>query len=229
MLLQTWSAVLTDSFQKIGSGVIAFLPKLILALVVFIVGWVIAAFLGKIVNQIIKVLKIDQALEAVGVGELVTRGGFNLDTGAFIGGLVKWFFIVVFLVTAVDVLGLSQINAFLSDVVLAYIPNVIAATIILVMAAIIAGAAEQIIVGSAKAASLPSSRFLGVIARWSIWIFAILAALYQLGVAGPFVQTLFMGVIGMLALAAGLAFGLGGKDAAARWLEKIQEDISHRG
>lgn len=228
MLFQTWGEVLTDSFQTIGSGVIAFLPKLILALVVFIVGWVIAAFLGKIVNQIIKILKIDQALEAVGVGELVTRGGFNLDTGAFIGGLVKWFFIVVFLVTAVDVLGLNQINAFLSDVVLAYIPNVIAATIILVVAAIIAGAAEQIIVGGAKAANLPSSRFLGVVVRWSIWIFAILAALYQLGVAGPFVQTLFMGIVGMLALAAGLAFGLGGRDAAARWLERIQEDISHR-
>lgn len=228
MLFQTWGEILTDSFQTIGSGVIAFLPKLILALVVFIVGWVIASFLGKIANQIIKVLKIDQALEAVGVGELVTRGGFNLNTGAFIGGLVKWFFIVVFLVTAVDVLGLNQINAFLSDVVLAYIPNVIAATIILVVAAIIAGAVEQIIVGGAKAANLPSSRFLGVVARWSIWIFAILAALYQLGVAGPFVQTLFMGVVGMLALAAGLAFGLGGRDAAARWLEKIQEDISHR-
>lgn len=220
---------MTDSFQTIGGGVIAFLPKLILALVVFIVGWVIASFLGKIANQIIRVLKIDQALEAVGVGELVTRGGFNLNTGAFIGGLVKWFFIVVFLVTAVDVLGLNQINAFLSDVVLAYIPNVIAATIILVVAAIIAGAAEQIIVGGAKAANLPSSRFLGVIARWSIWIFAILAALYQLGVAGPFVQMLFMGIIGMLALAAGLAFGLGGRDAAARWIERIQEDISHRG
>src|SRR3989344_2403830 len=229
MLLQTWGGVLPDSFQKIGGGVDAFLPKLILALVIFIVGWVIAAFLGRVANQIIKVLKIDQALEAVGAGELVTRGGFNLNAGAFIGGLVKWFFIVVFLVTAVDVLGLNQINAFLSDVVLAYIPNVIAATIILVVAAIIAGAVEQIIVGGAKAGKLPSSRFLGVVARWATLTFAIFVALYQLGVAGPFVQTLFMGIVGMLALAAGLAFGLGGRDAATRWIERIQEDISHRG
>lgn len=228
MLLQTWGEVLTESFQTIGSGVISFLPKLILALIIFIAGWVVAAFIGRIANQIIRVLKIDQALEAVGIGELVSRGGFKMDTGAFIGGLVKWFFIVVFLVAAVDVLGLSQVNAFLSDVVLAYLPNVIAAAIIVVIAAIIAGAAERVIVGSAKAANLPSSRLLGVIAKWAIWVFAILAALYQLGVAGPFVQMLFTGIVGMLALAAGLSFGLGGKEVAARWLEKIQQDVSHR-
>lgn len=219
---------MTESFQNIGSGVITFLPKLILALIIFIVGWVIAIFLGRIVDQIIKALKVDRALESVGAGDLVARAGFKLDTGAFIGGLVKWFFIVVFLVAAVDVLGLKQINAFLSDVVLAYLPNVIAAAIILVVAAIIAGVAEKVITGGAKAANLPSAHFIGVIARWAIWIFAILSALFQLGVAGPFVQMLFMGIVGMLALAAGLAFGLGGKDAAARWLDKIQEDISRR-
>lgn len=228
MLLQTWGEVLTTSFQELGTGVIAFVPKLVVALVIFLIGWVIAAFLGRIVAQVLRIIPIDNALRSLGLEEAVSRAGFKLDAAAFIGGLVKWFFIVVFLVAAVDVLGLSQINNFLSDVVLVYLPNVIVAAFIIVIAAIIADVIKKIVIGSAKAAELPSANFLGALSKWSIWIFAILAALFQLGVAAPFVQTLFIGVVGMLALASGLAFGFGGKDLAGRLLEKITEEVSHR-
>jgi len=228
-MLRTWSDVLLASFQELWSGVITFLPRLIVAVVIFIVGWVIAISLGKLVNQVIRTLKVDKLFQAIGAEEPLAKAGFRLDSGAFIGGLVRWFLIIVFLVASIEVIGLSQVNAFLRDVVLAYLPNVIVAALILVVAAFVANAMQRIIVGSAKAAGVPSSQLLGGIAKWAIWLFAILAALYQLGIAGVFAQTLFTGFVAMLAIAGGLAFGLGGKEVAGRYIEKLKQDISNRG
>ncbi len=228
MIVQTWGDVLIASFQQLWEGVIGFVPRFIVAVIVFVVGWVIAVALGRVVAQAIRSLKVDKALEGLGVDEPLSRAGIRLDAGAFIGGLVKWFVVVVFLAATVEVLGLTQVTTFLQEVVVVYLPNVFVAALILVAAALIADATGRVVMGSAKAANLPSAGFLGGVSRWAIWIFAILAALYQLGVAGPFVQTLFTGFVAALALSLGLAFGLGGKDTAARFLERLRSDISDR-
>ena len=227
MLVQTWGDVLVLSFQQLWGGVFVFVPKLIIALVVFIIGWIIAVALGKVVEQIIRALKVDMALKSLGMEEPVSRAGMKLDSGAFVGGLVRWFVILVFVLAAFDVLGLSQVTEFLRSVVLAYIPQVIVAALILVAAALLADTVNNVVEGSARAAHLPSAGFLGGVAKWSIWIFAILAALFQLGIAGPFVQTIFTAFVAMVAIAGGLAFGLGGKEMASRYLEKLRSDISN--
>jgi len=227
-MTQTWSDILVLSFQDLWTGVISFIPKLLVAVIIFIIGWIIAVALGKLVSQLIRLFKVDKLFQALGAEEPLARAGFRLDTGAFVGGLVRWFLIVVFLIATIDVLGLSQVNIFLREVVLAYLPNVIVAALILVVAAFVAEAMQKIVVGSAKAAGVPSTHLLGGITKWAIWVFAILAALYQLGIAGVFAQTLFTGFVAMLAIAGGLAFGLGGKDAAARYVEKLRRDIGGR-
>lgn len=223
--MQTWGDVLIGSFQQLWIGIISFIPKLIIALIIFIAGWIIAVALGRLVSQIIKAFKVDRALQAIGAEATLSKAGFKLDSGAFIGGLVRWFFIVVFLVASVDVLGLKEVNYFLRDVVLLYLPNVIVAALILVVAAFIADVVKRIVVGSAKAAEVPSATMMGGVAKWAIWVFAILAALYQLGIAGVFAQTIFTGFVAMLAIAGGLAFGLGGKDAASQYVERLRKDI----
>jgi small-conductance mechanosensitive channel len=228
MLLQTWSDVLFYSFQQLWGGVIMFIPKFIIATIIFIIGWVIAVTLDKLVSRIIRSFKVDKALQSLGIEEPLARAGFRLDSGAFIGGLVRWFLIIAFLVASIDVLGLQQVNVFLKDVVLAYLPNVIVAALILVVAAFLANAMHRIVVGSAKAAGVPSTQLLGGITKWSIWVFAILAALYQLGIAGIFAQTLFTGFVAMLAIAGGLAFGLGGKEAASQYVEKLKRDLGSK-
>lgn len=228
MLVQTWGDVLIISFQQLWTGVISFVPRLIVALIVFVIGWVIAMALSKVVAQIIRTLKVDKALQSIGLEEPLSRAGIHLDAGAFIGGLVKWFFVIVFLAATVEVLGLSQVTTFLREVVLLYLPNVFVAALILVVAALIADAVSRVVSGSAKAASLPSAGFLGGISKWAIWVFAILAALYQLGIAGPMVQTLFTGVVAALAIALGLAFGLGGKEVASKYLDRLRQEISNR-
>ncbi|MBU1557961.1 hypothetical protein KKC45_03305 [Patescibacteria group bacterium] len=222
MILKTWSEVLAQSFQDLWIGVMGFVPNLVVAIIIFIAGWVVGSLLGRVVSQIIKSLKVDNALRSAGSEALLNRAGFRLNSGKFLGGLVKWFVIVVFLVASFDVLGLNQVNDFLQQVVLLYLPQVIVAVLILLVAALIADAMQSVVKGSAKAAEIKSANFLGNVTKWAIWVFAILMALYQLGVAAAFVQTLFTGFVVALALASGLAFGLGGKDSAARLLSKME-------
>lgn len=225
MFFSTWADVLTSSFQNLFYGMVAFLPNLVAAIVIFVIGWLIGAGLARVVSQIVGSLRVDQALRAAGVDRVVERAGFTLNSGAFLGMLVKWFFVIVFLVAALDVLGLTEVTIFLRAVVLGYLPQVIVAVLILLVAAVVAEASQRVVAGSAAAANLKSANFLGSMARWAIWVFAVLAALDQLGVT-PFVQTLFTGVVVALALAFGLSFGLGGQAAAARYIEKLREQIT---
>lgn len=229
MLLETWGVVLTRSFQDIWLGVADFIPAVVVAFVIFVVGWFIAVLLGRVISQIIHSIKVDSALKSAGVEDLLNRGGFKLDSGQFIGELVKWFVIVVFLVATLEVLGLNQVNAFLQQVVLAYLPQVIVASLILLVAAVVADAVQKLVVGAAKAAEVAQAPFLGGVAKWAIWIFAILIALSHLGIGDFFAQTLFTGIVIALSLAVGISFGFGGQETATRFLEKLRKDISHNG
>lgn len=224
----TWGNVLTMSFQNLWQGIVSFAPSLIIAILIVVIGWLIGALIGRVISQVVRSLKVDQALRKAGVEEALSRGGIMLNSGGFLGGLVKWFVIVVFFVAAFDVLGLSQVNSFLSAVVLQYLPQVIVAVLILLVAAIIGDVMQRIVVTSARAAELHSARLLGSVTKWAIWIFALLAALYQLGIAATFIQTIFTGVVVALSLALGLSFGLGGQEAAARFIEKMRSEISHK-
>lgn len=228
MLIQTWADVLTQSFQDLWLGVAGFAPNLVIAVIIFIIGWVVGSVLGRVIAQVVKSLKVDNALRSSGLDDVLGRAGFELDSGKFLGALVKWFVIVVFLVASLEVLRLTQVNIFLQEVVLLYLPQVIVAVLILLVAAIIAEVMQNLVIGAAKAAHVRSANFLGSVTKWSIWVFAILASLNQLGVATAFVQTLFTGVVVAVSLALGLSFGLGGQDAASRYLEKIRNDISNR-
>lgn len=226
-IISDWGVQLSDAFGIIGVQVLQFLPKLILAIIIFIAGWVVGSVLCEVVSKIVKAIKVDSILESAGARGLLEKAGFNLNSGAFIGGLVKWFIIVVFLVAALGIFELTAVNDFLKMVLL-YIPQVIIATMILVVAAVLADLSQKVLSGGARALESKSAGMVGGIARWSIWIFAILAALNQLGIAGGMMQTLFTGLVAMLALAGGLAFGLGGKEAAANYIEKLRGDISNR-
>jgi small-conductance mechanosensitive channel len=206
-------------------GLAAFIPNLVVAVVIFVVGWLIGAGLGRVVTQVVNALRVDHALKSTGLERVLSRAGFELSSGKFLGFLVEWFFIIVFLVAALDVLHLTTVNVFISDVVLGYLPQVIVAVLILLVAAVIAEAAENVVAGSARAASLHAAGFLGKVARYAIWVFALLAALSQLNVATAFVQTLFTGVVIAFSLAVGLAFGLGGQATAARYLDRLQSEI----
>ncbi len=228
MLIQTWADVLTQSFQNLWITLVNFVPNILVAIIILVFGWLVGAALGSIISQIFGTLKVDAALKKTGLNDIVERAGFTLNTGAFLGGLVKWFFVIVFLMAALEVLGLTQVSVFLQTVVLAYLPQVIVAALMVLVGAMLAHVAQDIVTGSAKAANVRSAALAGHVAKWAIWVFTILAVLSQLQVATPFVQTLFTGIVIAVSLAVGLSFGLGGQDAAARAIEKLRSEVGHK-
>jgi len=227
MLFPTdWGAVILLSLEQVWTSVMSYVPALLGAIIVFIVGWIVAVSLGKVIEQVIKSLKVDAILEQVEFHKVLDRADIKLNSGAFIGGLVRWFLIIVFLLAALNILGLNEVSGFLRDV-LGYIPRVVVAALILVIAALVANTVERTARASVESAGMKGS-FVGVVARWAIWIFALITALYQLGVAPALLQTVVMGLIAMIAIAGGLAFGLGGKDMAGDILNRMRREISDK-
>lgn len=224
MTIQTWGQAITDSLIDLWIRFINFLPALIGALLVFFIGWFIAIALGKFVTQVLRTLKVDQALDSAGLKNTLEKANISGTASGFLGAMVKWFLVIVFLVAASDILSLNQISVFLNNV-LNYIPQLVIAVVILLVAVLFSKFVGNVIQASVKAASLNHGSFLSTVAKWAIMVFAILAALEQLGVAPGLIRTLFTGIIALIALAGGLAFGLGGKDMAASYLEKLRRDI----
>lgn len=226
MYLQTWASVLQQSFSDLLQSSIAFIPNLIVAVVVFLVGWFLGSVIGRVIAQAVRIAKVDHALKSAGVEEIVKRAGYTLDSGAFLGGLVKWFIIIVFFMFSLQVLNLTAVTLFLNQIVLSFLPAVIVAVLILLVAAVIAEVAQGVVVGAARAAGIRSAGFAGTVTRWAIWGFAIIIALSQVGIGSQYFQTLFLGIVVALSLAFGLAFGLGGQESASRFLEKTREQMN---
>jgi len=225
--VQTWGEAIAMSLIGVWESFAGFLPALIGAVIVFVAGWIIAVSLGKVVEKLIKAIKVDHAMQKIGWGHWFSEVGISANVAAFLGGLTKWFLILVFLMAATDILQLTQVTAFLNSILL-YIPNVVVAVIILAIVVLVGNFVYSIVKGSTKAAGVMSATMLATISKWAIIIFGVLAALLQLGIAASLVNTIFIGIVAMLTLAGGLAFGLGGKEEAENILRKLREEIGTR-
>ena len=226
MFINSWGGVFSSSLLNLWYGFIGFVPGLLGAVILFIIGWFVGSVVGKAIDQLIGALKLDKLFEQAGAVDFFHKAGIKLNIGGFIGGLVKWFTIVAFLMASLEIIGLTQVTEFLRNVVLGYLPNVVVAALVLIIATILADAMKKVVQVSAKAANVHSANMLGSIVRYAIWISAFIFALSELGIAVPFMQILFTGLVVALALAFGLAFGLGGRDAAARAIENISNEMS---
>jgi hypothetical protein len=224
----TWGDVFNASLQDLWWGFIQFAPRLIVAIIFFIIGWVLGSLVAKAFEHVFSALKIDKLFQSIKADEFFKRAGMNLNTGYFVGQVIKWFVIIIFLLPSLNLVGLTTISSFLKDDVLGFLPRVIVAAFILIIATVVAEALSKAVVAGGKALNLSSSNMLGTVAKYAVWIFAFIIALGQLGVAPAYMQILFAGIIGMLAVAGALAFGLGAKDHASKFLSKLGEDISHR-
>ena len=218
------SDVVRQSLLTLYSGVAGFIPRFVAAVVVFLIGWLIAVLLGRVAFHIIKTLQIDKALESLGFKRVVERGGLKLNTPGFFEELVKWFFIVVFLMAATNIIGLDQVTDFLKTVVF-YLPNVIVAALVMLIGVLVARFIEHSVRVSVRTAQLASANFLALLARWSVLIFAFLIALDQLNVASEIIRIFIIGVVTMVAIGGGLAFGLGGQRHAEEWISGLKKKI----
>lgn len=223
--MQTWGGAITSSLMDLWQRFIGFIPTLAGAILVLVIGFIVAVMIGKIIEKIIRMTRIDQALVKVNTNEQLKRTGIELSFSRFFGELVKWFLVLVFVMAATEILGLSQVTTFLNSIIM-YLPNVVVATIILSIAFLLGNFVYAIVRGSTRAAGVMSATLLATISKWAIMIFGLLAAMIQLGIASSLVNTIFIGLIAAVSLATGLAFGLGGREEASLILRKLREEIT---
>ncbi len=222
MIVQNWTDIVVASLQSVWLQFATFLPNLIGAIVVLILGLVVAAGLGTLVEKIFEALRLDSFLEKVGLKPFFERAGLRIRGAYFLGRLIYWFIAIAFLLAASDSLGLYALSNFLGAV-LAYLPNVIAAVLIMLASVVLANFVRRIVTASVMSAKLHAAHFLGTLTWWAITVFGLLAALTQLNIAAAIIQSIVTGFIAMLALAGGLAFGLGGRDYASHLLNRLRE------
>jgi hypothetical protein len=227
MIIQSWSDVVVGSLANVWVSFASFIPNLIGALIVLIIGLIVAAGLGALVEKIFEAVRLDTFLEKLGLKPIFERAGLKLRAAYFLGRLVYWFIIVGFLLAVSDSIGLYALSGFLTSI-LNYLPNVIAAVLILLASLVLGHFLRRVVTASVMSAKLHAANFLGTLVWWVVVIFGFMAALTQLNIAAAMIQTLVTGFIAMLALAGGLAFGLGGKDYANHLLNKLKDRTESR-
>ena len=220
-MIEDWGIITLIALQNLWQGFLDLVPLLLGALIVFIIGWFISSGIGRVIAEILRRIKFNQIFETGGWKGVLEKAEIKVNPAEFIGAIFKWVLVIVFLLIAVEILGLEQFSAFLVGV-LGYLPNVIVAVLIFVVTVIIADIVEKIVRAGVGGIKTGYARVAGTIAKWAIWVFAIFAILIQLGIAQSLLLTLFQGLVALIVIAGGIAFGLGGKEVAAELLRDLK-------
>jgi len=225
-MIEEWYQTTYDSLLGLWKGFLSFIPSLLAAIIVFVIGWFIAEVIGKIVARILKVLKLNQIFDRANWKEALEAAEIKVNISEFIGGICKWVLVIVFLSASVEILGLKGFADLLHQLI-AWLPNLIVAVAIFVVAVIIADILNRLIKASVQKIGLKYGGFLSALIRWAIYIFAIVAILGQLRIEmANWIADILKIAVGGVVLAGALAFGLGGKDAAAKLIEDLKKKIS---
>lgn len=217
--------IVQGSFLGLWEGALTFLPTLVGAIIVFIVGVFIAEVLSRVVLKVVEILRIDDLVHKLEIKQTLAQAGIRLHVGRLLAWIVKWFLLIVFLVAATDIMGWDQVTSYLQQVLI-YLPNVIIAVIILLAGILVGTFVQRVVKSAVEAAKLSSADFLAGVSKWAILVFTFMAALVQLQIAEDLIRVLFTGLVALLALAGGLAFGLGGRAHAEQFLNRLRKDIS---
>jgi small-conductance mechanosensitive channel len=214
LLLQNQSqGGLFQPLQDALSLFLSYIPQLIGAIIILLVGYIIARVLMSVVARLLQGIGFDRWMERGGIKQFFDRAETRETPATVLGKLVFWFVFIIALTMAADALGIPQVSAVLAQLI-AYIPNIIAAILILILAALLANFLAGIVRGAT------GSEMLSSIARYAIIVYAVLAALTQLGIAVQLTANTFLIVLGAVALAGAIAFGIGGREVARDIVEK---------
>jgi hypothetical protein len=220
-----WENLIVEPVSQMLTRIMAYLPVLLGALVILIVGWIVAKAIRRIVDWLLKVIRFDTLADKAGISEILKKGDLKISAGEVISSIVYWLIIIMVLVMTVDALGLPKSSDVLASL-FAYVPKVIAALLVLIVAMFLASFVSGIVRTAAGNANLPKPEIFAGISRWAIIIFAATISLEQLGIAPLLVTTTFNIILGGVCLALAIAFGLGGKDIMAKYLGELKKKRS---
>jgi len=224
--MENFMTTLTDSMRQAIGPFMAAIPKIFAFVVILVIGWIVAALVARGVASLLRAVRFNQLSERSGFNDLVQKMGASPDGSGFIGLTIKWFIRLTTLVVAFDALGLPAVSSVMHDFML-WLPNLVVALAVLVIGGLAANALAGMVRGGTEKAGLGNQTLLASSTRVLVWAFAVVVALNQIGIATSLVNALFIATVGMIALALGLAFGLGGRDTAGemvrRWYQKSLE------
>lgn len=213
--IQNTSDALWVSFTNALNHFMSFLPALMGAIIVLVIGWIVSGFLARLIEKGLRAVGLERAVHHSGINDFIVRSGTKWTTSQVIAELIKWFIRLIFIQAAANILGMPQITAIINSIVL-FIPNIVVAMVIIVIGALIAKFLSGVVRGSVAEMGVGNPDLLAALTRYAVIGFAVIAAINQLGIAAVVINTLFIGLVGAIALAVGLAFGLGGRDVAAK-------------
>ncbi len=211
----TWSDSFMLSLNNALAVFVSTLPKLLAFVLILVIGWFLASLIAKGVALVLRNIKFNELAMRAGLAGFIQKMEVRTDAAGFFAGVVKWFIRLIALVVAFDALGLPAVSDFLRQVLL-WLPNLIVALVVLVIGGLAAKALSSVVRAATAQADLGNSETLAKVAGFAVWTFAIIVAVNQLGIAVTLVNTLFMAAVGAVALAAGLAFGLGARETAGQ-------------
>jgi hypothetical protein len=225
---QGWEVIIMDSVNNVlittlnGSvaTIIAFIPRFLSGFIILLIGIIIATFLRQIVKEALRFIKFESFLKKYGVPESKETA----DWSTILSEIVRWFTIIVFLVPTAQVWGLGKFVDVLNGLLL-YLPNVFISVLMLLVGFVISKLVYELLIASVRGVSRNSTKTIAMLGRWAVLIFVFLIVLNQLGIASDLIRILFAGIVAMIALAGGLAFGLGGRDAARETIEKLKKKL----
>lgn len=222
---------LLSAGQPLLQQLVGFVANLLVAVVIFIIGYLISVGIGKVASEILKSVRFNKLFEKEGWRKALQRANIDVNPSEFIGAIFKWVFVVVALLIAVDILGLTTFAGFLAQV-LNYLPNVIVAVLVFVVAIIISDIIEKVVRASVERLRVGYGYIAASIVKWGIWIFTFFLILDQLLPDSTLVKTLYSsivyGVVGAVALGVALAIGLGGKETAGKYIAEMARKIEER-
>ena len=233
MNILSWGDTLVLAFQEfVVRDVFGILPNILGALLLFIVGLLIARSVEFVIEKAISAIKLDVALKKVGLDRYFERAGMHLDSGKFLGRVAYWIILLVFVVGIADIFGLTTVSGFIRTALAWAFGSLLAAIVILIVSAFIGQFLKKLVDASIAGAKIHSAKFLGTATWWIVMVFGFMAALSKLGVDTSFIQSnvtnLVLIAAGSAGLAIGLAFGLGGKSHAEKLIGRIEDRIENR-
>lgn len=214
----SWGQAIMASLMSAFTMLFSAIPRILGFIIIVLIGWLIAGLVAKAVAALLHAVKFNEVAERVGIAGFVRKMGDRADASQLLAGLVKWLIRIVVLLVAFDVLGLPGVSDVLRQLLL-WIPNLVVALVILVIGGVGARALGNIVRGATAEAGFDNPETLANVARTAVWVFAIIVAVNQVGIAANLINTMFMGAVGAISLAAGLAFGLGGRELAGSMLD----------
>ncbi len=218
--------IFVSSLTSFWTELASFVPQLIAALVLLLLGWMLAKLARTGVMRLLSLLKFDKATEKSGLEAFMKHADLDLSVGRLLGNLVYWLIILVMIVTVANSLGLSMVAELFNKVVL-YIPNVIVAILVLVFGTILARFINRLVFAWLNNMEFDGALTVSTFSEYAMLVFVFFMAMEQLQIANELLTAAFIISFGAIGLAFAIAFGLGARDWAAKVVEKVMEEKRH--